>query len=47
MVQRPVMMGRLSVEHLVDQITGKETAPKDVDTGVNVVTIDNLGSYTK
>jgi ribose transport system substrate-binding protein len=47
MVQRPVTMGRLSVEHLVNQITGKETAPKDVDTGVNVVTIDNLGSYTK
>jgi ribose transport system substrate-binding protein len=47
MVQRPVTMGRLSVEHLVDQISGKETAPKDVDTGVNVVTSENLGSYTK
>ncbi|MDO8252605.1 MAG: sugar-binding protein [Rhodoferax sp.] len=47
MVQRPVTMGRLSVEHLVDQITGKETAPKNVDTGVNVVTDQNLGSYTK
>jgi len=47
MVQRPVTMGKLSVEHLVDQITGKETAPKNVDTGVNVVTADNLGSYTK
>lgn len=47
MVQRPVTMGRLSVEHLVDQVTGKETAPKDIDTGVNVVTKDNLGSYTK
>jgi ribose transport system substrate-binding protein len=47
MVQRPVTMGKLAVEHLVDQITGKETAPKDVDTGVNVVTSQNLGSYTK
>jgi ribose transport system substrate-binding protein len=47
MVQRPITMGKLAVEHLVDQITGKETAPKDVDTGVNVVTGQNLGSYTK
>jgi len=47
MVQRPVTMGKLAVDHLVDQITGKETAPKDVDTGVNVVTSQNLGSYTK
>ena len=47
MVQRPVTMGRLSVEHLVDQITGKETVHKNVDTGVNVVTSENLGSYTK
>jgi len=47
MVQRPVTMGKLSVEHLVDQINGKETSPKDVDTGVNVVTSQNLGSYTK
>jgi ribose transport system substrate-binding protein len=47
MVQRPVTMGKLAVEHLVDQIQGKETAPKDIDTGVTVVTADNLGSYTK
>ncbi len=47
MVQRPVTMGKLAVEHLVDQISGKETAPKDLDTGVNVVTSQNLGSYTK
>jgi ribose transport system substrate-binding protein len=47
MVQRPVTMGKLSVEHLVDQINGKETSSKDVDTGVNVVTSQNLGSYTK
>ena len=47
MVQRPVTMGKLAVEHLVAQITGKETASKNVDTGVNVVTSQNLGSYTK
>lgn len=47
MVQRPVTMGKLSVEHLVAQINGKETSSQDVDTGVNVVTSQNLGSYTK
>lgn len=47
MVQRPVTMGKLSVEHLVDQISGKETTSSNVDTGVNVVTNQNLGSYTK
>lgn len=47
MVQRPVTMGKLAVENLVAQITGKETAPKDIDTGVTVVDASNLGSYTK
>ncbi|CAB3789639.1 Ribose import binding protein RbsB [Pararobbsia alpina] len=47
MVQRPVTMGSLAVEHLVAQIQGTETAPKDIDTGVTVVSKDNLGSYTK
>lgn len=47
MVQRPVTMGRLSVEHLVAQIQGEETAPENVDTGVTVVNADNLDSYTK
>jgi ribose transport system substrate-binding protein len=47
MVQRPVTMGKLAVEHLVTQITGKETSSTDVDTGVNVVTGQNLNSYTK
>ncbi|MFA7413412.1 MAG: sugar-binding protein [Rhizobium sp.] len=47
MVQRPVTMGRLAVEHLVAQITGEEKNPENVDTGVTVVTADNLGSYTK
>ncbi|MGV2103130.1 sugar-binding protein [Rhizobium sp. 21-4511-3d] len=47
MVQRPVTMGKLAVEHLVAQITGKEEHPKDIDTGVTVVNASNLGSYTK
>ena len=47
MVQRPVTMGKLAVEHLVAQIKGTETDPKDIDTGVNVVNASNLGSYTK
>ncbi len=47
MVQRPVTMGRLSVEHLIAQINGKETAPANVDTGVTVVDASNLGGYTK
>ena len=47
MVQRPVTMGRLAVEHLLAQITGEETEPKDVDTGVTVVAATNLDSYTK
>lgn len=47
MVQRPVTMGRLAVEHLMAQIQGTETSPENVDTGVTVVNKDNLGSYTK
>lgn len=47
MVQRPVTMGRLSVEHLVAQIRGEETESQDVDTGVTVVNASNLDSYTK
>lgn len=47
MVQRPVTMGKLAVEHLVAQIQGSEKEPKDVDTGVTVVDANNLGSYTK
>jgi ribose transport system substrate-binding protein len=47
MVQRPVTMGKLAVEHLVAQINGTETSPKDIDTGVTVVDAANLGSYTK
>ncbi len=47
MVQRPVTMGRLAVEHLVAQIQGEEPMPANVDTGVTVVNADNLDSYTK
>ncbi|WP_250475456.1 sugar-binding protein [Caballeronia sp. GAFFF1] len=47
MVQRPVTMGSLAVQHLVAQIQGKETQEKDIDTGVTVVTKENIGSYTK
>lgn len=48
MVQRPVTMGKLAVEHLYAQIKGEESgSQKDIDTGVTVVTKDNLNSYTK
>ncbi|MGV8989335.1 MAG: sugar-binding protein [Cypionkella sp.] len=47
MVQRPVTMGKLAVEHLLAQINGTETTSADVDTGVTVVNADNLDSYTK
>jgi ribose transport system substrate-binding protein len=46
-VQRPVTMGKLAVEHLVAQIAGKEKAAQDIDTGVTVVDASNLNSYTK
>jgi len=47
MVQRPVTMGRLAVEHLVAQIRGDETVSADVDTGVTVVNAANINDYTK
>jgi ribose transport system substrate-binding protein len=47
MVQRPVTMGKLAVEHLVAQINGTEKEAQNVDTGVTVVDAGNLGSYTK
>lgn len=46
LVQRPYTMGRLAIEKLKGLIEGTET-PKDIDTGVVVVTSDNLDSYTK
>jgi ribose transport system substrate-binding protein len=47
MVQRPVTMGKLAVENLVAEIDGKETNPKNIDTGVTVVDASNLNGYTK
>ena len=47
MVQRPVTMGKLAVDHLVAQINGKETDTPDIDTGVTVVDASNLNGYTK
>jgi ribose transport system substrate-binding protein len=40
-VQNPVNMGYLSVKTIVDHLTGKQV-PKTVDTGVLMVTLDNL-----
>ena len=48
MVQRPVQMGVLSVQWAHDILTG--VAKPDcaaIDTGVTVVTKDNLNNYTK
>jgi ribose transport system substrate-binding protein len=48
MVQRPITMGKLTVEHLYAQIKGEESTPQDdIDTGVTIVTKENLNSYTK
>jgi len=47
MVQRPVTMGKLAVDHLVAQVQGKETTESDIDTGVTVVDASNLDGYTK
>jgi ribose transport system substrate-binding protein len=48
MVQRPVLMGTLSIQWAHDLLTGAATPPCDnLDTGVTVVTRDNLDSYTK
>lgn len=47
MVQRPVTMGKLAVDHLVAQIDGKEPTSADIDTGVTVVDASNLDGYTK
>jgi ribose transport system substrate-binding protein len=47
MVQRPITMGKLAVEHLVKLIKGEETNPENIDTGCVIVNIDNITSYTK
>ena len=41
MAQHPVNMGYLSVKTMVDHLKGR-TVPKTVDTGVVMVTLDNL-----
>lgn len=48
MVQRPVQMGRLAVQWSYDILTGAAYPEcTNIDTGVTVVTADNLDSYTK
>lgn len=48
MVQRPVLMGSLSIQWAHDLLTGAAEPPcENLDTGVTVVTADNLDSYTK
>jgi ribose transport system substrate-binding protein len=47
MVQRPTTMCRIAVDHLLDQINGKETKMPNIDTGVTVVTNANINDYTK
>jgi ribose transport system substrate-binding protein len=46
-VQRPTTMCKIAVDHLYDQIQGKETTVPNIDTGVTVVSSDNLTNYTK
>jgi ribose transport system substrate-binding protein len=40
-VQNPFLMGKLAVETIVDHLSGK-TVPKRIDTGVTMVTPDNI-----
>ncbi len=48
MVQRPVQMGVLTVQWAYEILTGKAKPPfQNIDTGVTVVTKENLNSYTK
>jgi ribose transport system substrate-binding protein len=44
MVQNPYQMGYLGVQTAVDLIAGKPVSPKDVDTGVSVVTKENMNT---
>ena len=46
-VQRPTTMCKIAVDHLLGQIQGQETSTANIDTGVTVVTSDNLNNYTK
>jgi ribose transport system substrate-binding protein len=48
MVQRPVLMGTLSIRWAHDLLLGLATPPcENLDTKVTVVTLDNLNTYTK
>jgi ribose transport system substrate-binding protein len=48
MVQRPVQMGVLSIQWAHDILTGAATPDcANLDTGVTVVTAENIDSYTK
>lgn len=47
MVQRPVTMGRLSVETLYDMIKNGADLTENIDTGATIVTIENIDDYTK
>jgi ribose transport system substrate-binding protein len=48
MVQRPVQMGRLAVQWSHDILTGAAYPEcTNIDTGVTVVTLENIDSYTK
>lgn len=47
MVQRPITMGKLSVETLADMIKNGTAPTEDIDTGCTIVTKDNINSYTK
>ena len=42
-VQDPFGMGKTAVEHLVKTLKGEEV-PKLVDTGANLLTVDNIDS---
>jgi ribose transport system substrate-binding protein len=46
-VQRPTTMCKIAVDHLYDQIQGKEASAPNIDTGVTVVTSENINNYTK
>jgi ribose transport system substrate-binding protein len=46
-VQRPTTMCGIAVDHLLAQIQGKEAKVENIDTGVTVVTKDNISNYTK
>ena len=48
MVQRPVQMGVLSIQWANNILTGAATPECALlDTGVTVVTLENIDSYTK